>query len=205
MSKTISLTLNLGREEKDQDLWELLRGLSEEQREDAVKAALHMYMTTTSPVSKTTSSWSLEDLLVSTTSGASASTEASPEESAEESLKSNAVTSGNPVTSQASETAEVVNHPLNHLFALIGEEDDQDVFEFFRPSSGATSVYVTTGDPYSADKVEDSSVTLATPKPVQGNGFMGLDYILDQVIGREEDPEVLSFFRSQERSELDES
>ncbi|MGI1658675.1 MAG: hypothetical protein ACRKFN_06855 [Desulfitobacterium sp.] len=219
MSKLISLTLDLGREEKDEGLWELLRGLSEEQREDVIKTALDMYMTTFVPKSKTQSSWSLEDLFVATTLGAAP--ESSPESSLESSslvfspessLKSKAATGESAVARQASEKAESVS-PLSQLFELIGEENDQDVLEFFRTPSGATSTQpsdsgevnspddkealVKKSEMTTVDKVKDSMVAFATPMDDQGNNNKGLDYILNQVIGREEDPEVLSFFRGQ--------
>ncbi|MGE4274141.1 MAG: hypothetical protein AB7E31_14970 [Desulfitobacterium sp.] len=218
MSKLISLTLDLGREEKDEGLWELLRGLSEEQREDVVKAALDMYMTTSVPKSKAQSSWSLEDLLVATTLGTApessleSSLVSSLEFSPESSLKSKAATGENAVARQASEKAESVS-PLSQLFELIGEENDQDVLEFFRTPSGATSTQpfdsgevsspddkealVRKSEMTTVDKVKVSMVASATPVDDRGNNNKGLDYILNQVIGREEDPEVLSFFRGQ--------
>ncbi|MEL1135480.1 hypothetical protein AAC978_09860 [Desulfitobacterium sp. THU1] len=222
MSKLISLTLDLGREEKDEGLWELLRGLSEEQRVDVIKTALDMYMATFVQKSKTQNSWSLEDLFVATTLGAApesspessleSSLVFSPEFSPESSLKSKAATGENAVERQASEKAESVS-PLSQLFELIGEENDQDVLEFFRTPSGATSTQpsdsgevsspddeeaqVRKSEMATVDKVKDSMVAFATPRDDQGNNNKGLDYILNQVIGREEDPEVLSFFRGQ--------
>ncbi|TWH55868.1 hypothetical protein DesLBE_0042 [Desulfitobacterium sp. LBE] len=82
--------------------------------------------------------------------------------------------------------------PLKHLWELIGEEEDEDVLELLLQPQAQNPEKFPERDalPPKADK---------EPQKYQDSQSVnGLAFLLHQVIGEEEDPDVLSFFASSE-------
>ncbi|WP_019850827.1 hypothetical protein [Desulfitobacterium sp. PCE1] len=93
------------------------------------------------------------------------------------------------------------NHPLEHLFQLIGEEEDEVVLELLsRPKLQSVERLAERAPSIPIPKVDQEPV--AAKEDVLKSA-KGLAFLLNQVIGEEEDPEVLSFFlRSENRKKV---
>ncbi|SHN84949.1 hypothetical protein [Desulfitobacterium chlororespirans] len=83
--------------------------------------------------------------------------------------------------------------PLKHLLALIGEEEDEEVLELLLQQQARNPERFPEKDAL-PPKADEEPV--AAQDDVSGD--KGLAFLLHQVIGEEEDPDVLSFFASSE-------
>lgn len=203
MSGKLSFTINFG--EEDQALLSFLQTFPQEQWEGLIKEALREYTENDSdsgiflPAEKqesaTSAPWNLEELYVGP--------------SAKESMLNNILMLDNDSGVYPKEEKLFSNHhpsnPLNHLFALIGEDEDEDVLELLlngnsksqEPKEHTQSVNSHRDD--SGMDLQTDTESLSFQTVAKGKG---LAFILNQVIGEEEDPEVLGFFkeRSKERN-----
>lgn len=209
MNKSFSLTLNFGK--KDEDIWEYLSPLSQEEREGIIKEALHRYVGDLL-LKKIDSqqlfnpplqgSWGLEDLFVP------------PPENHIANLPNNPHSNNSDLSAHHLSTVacnDACNNPLSHLFQLIGDEDDLEVLEFFRgnnePNPPKVSEMVNNLS-IGLKEIEDIEVpeSISEKTRVQNQSslevtYKGLDFVLNQVIGEEEDPEVKNFFRKRNNPE----
>ncbi|HHY25404.1 MAG TPA: hypothetical protein GX523_01400 [Desulfitobacterium dehalogenans] len=93
------------------------------------------------------------------------------------------------------------SHPLEHLFQLIGEEEDEEVLELLSRTKLPSVERLAERAP-SVPMPEVDQEPVAAKEDVQ-KSVKGLAFLLNQVIGEEEDPEVLSFFlRSENRKKV---
>lgn len=169
-----SLTLHFG--EEDEELWEALKKLSFEQQESLIKKVLTRY---------------LKDHPESTSEGANELSLLSF--SSEWKLDSLFI---------SSEIKKEELNPLRHLLEVIGEEEDEEVIQFLcasgKPSSSIQkeddSHREMTSSSLGKDHVEAQQVA-------NSRGGSGLNFILQQVIGEEEDDEVIHFFENSQNGE----
>lgn len=161
-----SLTLHFG--EEDEELWEVLKRLPFDQQESVIKKVLTRY---------------LKDHLESLSEGSNELNRTCP--SSEWKLDSLFI---------SSEIVKEAPNPLRHLFEVIGEEEDEEIIQFL---SGLEK------PPSSIQKENDSHRRMTSPlgkhqvevtKVTNLRESSGLNFILQQVIGEEEDDEVLQFF-----------
>jgi len=246
-----SITLRLG--EADEDLWEVLNGLSHDQQGILIKAALKHYLRDhperlcdetalpefkfeqkhrfenvpetnldvgpelSNPESshlkrddeatleslietsldnvRFSSEWTLDSLFISKI----ANTAAKEEKDLKNSCKDPLVTR--------------LSDPLRHLFEVIGEEEDEEVIRFLsaseKPSSPIQMEEDSRKDNYPLEIEPKKSLGHAVTSPIRKSQVeaqlethqeanlrrsSGLSFILQQVIGEEEDEEVLEFF-----------
>lgn len=183
MNKNLSFTLSFS--EEDEPLWGFLHSFPREQWEGILKEALRTY-SAPPPVTeefppaekqeeqeeepkRAGGHWSLEELYAAS--------------SAQDS----------PVTDNP--------QPLKHLWELIGEEEDEEVLELLLqpqaqnpdkfPERDALTSEVDK-EPVAAQ--DDASGDKEPQKYQDSESVKGLAFLLHQVIGEEEDPDVLSFF-----------
>lgn len=247
MNHKVTLDLHFGKE--DQDIWQVLQEFPQEEWEKIIKEALKIWSaeqgireinlqdqgnsqvgTEESEVSardkatfgenSTVSSqvsWHLEDLFSPTSPDLSSS---------KTSLAESFPEPGFPL--------ETKPDPLRHLFALIGEEEDEDVLKLLqgKPSpltkdKGQREASVSKEQVPLAIEPNLSYIVLnqldreinssekvlqpaenepkapekeTYPDSLSGNSALtnkGLNYILQNVIGEEDDPEVLKYFKNQ--------
>ncbi|NMA69741.1 MAG: hypothetical protein GX958_10010 [Desulfitobacterium sp.] len=203
MNHRVTLDLHFGKE--DEEIWQILKKFPQEEWEEIIKEALRLWgaeqgirgenlevegdshdwdeqlkssdedKITVAGKSTASSkvSWSLEDLFSSHLQ--------EPRQEPEFSLESKP-------------------DPLRHLFALIGEEEDEEVIDFLRgkPSS-KTEEKENKEDKKDKEDTDENNQpnpsVLSTTADFTTN--RGLNYILQNVIGEEDDPEVLKYFKSQ--------
>lgn len=160
--------LTLHFREEDEELCEVLNRLPIEQQESVIKKVLTRY---------------LKDHLESTSESSNRLNRIS--HSSEWKLDS---------LFTSSEIKKEIPNPLRHLFDVIGEEEDEDVIQFLSASGNP---------PSSIQKGDDSDSRMTSPlgkhqvtvqQVANLQGSSGLNFILQQVIGEEEDDEVLQFF-----------
>lgn len=161
-----SLTLDFG--EDDEELWEVLKNLSLEQQESVIKKVLTQY---------------LKNYLEST-SGVSneLNQTGSPSEWKLDSLFI------------SSEIKKEAPNPLRHLFEVIGEEEDEDVIQFLGAFEKSPSTLLREDDSHRGMTSPDENHPVEVHQLAIPRGSSGLNFILQQVIGEEEDDEVLQFF-----------
>lgn len=190
-----SLTLHFG--EADEECWELLKELSRDQQESVIKEALKLYLGV-----------QLESLRPKTTQERE-STLVSANKTDEIGLSSDWKLDSLFVSS---ENKKEITDPLKHLFQIIGEEDDEEVIDFLSTSAKTVSTVPSVPREGESPKGNDPSEigteeTIPIPSEGQLEGNLvishGLSFILQQVIGEEEDEGVLEFFENSRKSKPD--
>ncbi len=213
--KQHSLTLHF--REVDEEGWEVLKGLSQDQQESVIKEALKLYLRvhTESRCPETTqlyheydrehdlsylpvpSPWKEEDFI-------SESLYRTDETGLPSEWKLDSLF-------VSSEIKKEITNPLKHLFQIIGEEDDEEVINFL--SNSARTSATIPRDEESPERNDPSEI--GTKESLSGEAMFhigtfplevqqedprvrssGLTFILQQVIGEEEDEEVLEFLRN---------
>lgn len=204
MRTKFSLTLNFG--EEDEPLLTFLHKFPKDQWESILKDALQAYSEHSKFAKNLPEkeqdyipqrSWNLDDLFVSPSSVALKTTNALSGTRDEGTDK--------PSKSPEDMPNSTEHNPLGHLFGLIGQEEDEEVLEFFLRStspsqseSGKTENHLEKKENFeSEESMKFLDSTNIIHQGDQGKAvFKGLDFLLNQVIGEEDDPEVLDFFEN---------
>jgi hypothetical protein len=180
--------------EEDEEIWEILENLSEEQRNTVIKEALGRYIKE-NPGTRLQSKWEFDSLFV-----------------AGEVNKS--LEMDDPDLSEKAQSLHInsLNNPLQHLFEIIGEEEDEDVIQFLRadehPISNSKNFETSLekgkykekeqsqlNDLFSLSENIEPAHQKTDEEYCDLKKSNGLDFILQQVIGEEDDEAVLQFFK----------
>lgn len=221
MSTKLSLTLNFG--EEDEPLLTFLRQFPKDEWESILKDALHFFVdhsvANDSHQEKkqevTHQGWNLEDLFVSPSAMACKTITDGFSETNDKATSANEASlldaCGRLDSDQSSKSPEAMPNitaynPLGHLFELIGQEEDKEVLEFFIHSNAQSKYESGVMDDSVTEKKENLKSKGADSLLPQGDevktaSFKGLDFLLSQVIGEEDDPEVLDFFKRTDKRE----
>jgi len=219
------LTIKLG--ENDETLWSFLQTVPVEEWGDLFKKALHLYLKENPQLTEksepearvkaeedtnaedhekaTLNKWSLEELFIAPQgTDLTKDNQAAPILGAQEKLHESQKQEQHQQKPPLHDKPVSPNNPLEHLFSLIGEEEDPEVLKFFQSSPPLEAAEAAKD---SSEKPEDSGlpeeqhseprleITPGQSELKVPGGSKGLDFLLKHVIGEEDDPEVLKFFR----------
>lgn len=201
-----SLTLHF--REEDEELWEVLKRLSHDQQDVVVKEALLQYLkdhperlcTGTTRVNETTSKSSNEMNRISF-----------PSE-----WKLDALFVSSEIEKDVAPFVTRMSNPLRHLFDVIGEEEDEEIIQFLSASEkpplsnqkeddsrkGNNAIEIDAMESYGSEGTSPfgNHQIEVLQEPNLGR-ISGLSFILQQLIGEEEEEEVLQFFENTRNGE----
>lgn len=203
MIDKVDLTLHFGNE--DQDLWVVLKEFPREEWEGLLKKALRFWALERkrSEEQAREPTWSLEDLFYQSsqepTSLDTIPLDTPRKDNFRDSILKQDSILEDPLVIEGKPT------PLQHLFALMGEEDDEDVLNLLQGKKTTITSITKIQEQIEGiplEKEPNPSNTSGSSELMQGNPpvnhtISGLNHILQNIIGEEDDPEVLKYFNPQ--------
>lgn len=91
---------------------------------------------------------------------------------------------------------EVRSDPVKNLLSIIGEEEDEEVLEFLLGNADTNEDFNVHRDRREVHSQKSGALTeFWEERPLATTGNKGLDHLFQNVIGKEEDEEVIRFFR----------
>lgn len=198
----------------DEELWALLQTLPPEKRVETTKLALKEFFEKRSKFALTPMGTSevtggapvLEEAKVGDgaeiVSAAEVEKTSDKEEQARDHAKNSTVNDALPIGELSLESLfitsekEVRSDPVKNLLSIIGEEEDEEVLEFLLGNADTNEDLTVHRDRREVHSQKSGALTeFWEERPLATTGNKGLDHLFQNVIGKEEDEEVIRFFR----------